>query len=225
MDAERLAYAALAYPALLFSLSVHEWGHAMSAKLLGDRTAEEAGRLTLNPIAHIDPVGTVLFPLMGMLSPGLGRFIFGWAKPVPVNPMRLRRMSDIMWVSLAGPACNLALAAISVIALKIHLSLFADATSAPGAEILVRFLMSMIGINLILMWFNLIPLAPLDGSKVLLAQIPGTSPHLAFWRAYEAYGPFILLGLFFTGGLRLILEGPMRVSFDVIIRFLMIGEG
>lgn len=220
LDAEILAHAAIAYPILLFSLTFHEWGHAMSAKLLGDRTAELQGRLTMNPISHIDPIGTVLFPLIAMLQPGLARFIIGWAKPIPVNPLNLRKSTDMVWVALAGPACNLILVLLGVLVFKVLLVFDLLPAGERNAEMAVTAFLTFIGINLILIWFNLIPLPPLDGSKVLLAHVKGHWRSFPFWQAYEAYGQFVLLILFLSGGLSLILRHPMIWSYDVILRFL-----
>lgn len=221
-----IANAAIAYPILLFSLSFHELGHAISAKWFGDTTAENLGRVTMNPVSHIDPIGTVIIPLTMMLFPtGVGRFILGWAKPVPVNPTRLRKLRDIVWVSLAGPACNLILAVLSTIAFKVFL-IFAIkdnqlVVSEKAFEVVTNAFLSGIGINLILMWFNLIPLTPLDGSRVVLAHVPGHSRMMPFWQMYERYGFIVLWGLLLTGGLEWILKWPMKISYDLIMKFLI----
>jgi Zn-dependent protease len=207
---ERLAFTALAYPILLFSLCFHEWSHAMSAKFFGDRTAELQGRLTMNPIVHIDPIGTVIFPLIVMLT-GFP-YVFGWAKPVPVDPVRMRKMKDIVWVSLAGPGSNLLLVLAAVLGFKIYLL-----AGAPGDASFVQRLASIfIILNLVLMWFNLIPLTPLDGSRVVLAHVRPTP----FWAAYEQYGFLILILLFATGGLGLVFGPFLSASEFVINTFL-----
>ena len=179
---------------VLVAISVHEWAHGMAAHRLGDPTAEHAGRLTLNPLAHLDPLGALLFLTVG----------FGWSKPVPVNPLYFRRpRRDIALVSIAGPASNfcLALLAFLGIALLSHhgVSLASDLLS-PSADgtVLDRFLLSLLGsslfINLGLMAFNLLPVAPLDGSKILQSFMP-----LRFEEQYEQFmrmGPLILIFLF-----------------------------
>lgn len=179
--------------AILIALSVHEAAHAYVAKRLGDPTADMAGRVTLNPIAHLDPLGTILFLFVG----------FGWGKPVPVNPGNFRNpRRDNALVSFAGPMSNLLLAALSFIALALVArsvpgsagSLLAPAEGGPvGMQFLGSLLGSLLFINLALMAFNLLPIAPLDGSHVLEAFIP-----YRYHDAYEQfvrYGPYILLGL------------------------------
>ncbi|MBN1475614.1 site-2 protease family protein [Candidatus Sumerlaeota bacterium] len=226
IDPQRIAYAAIAYPVLLFSLCLHEWGHAMSAKLFGDPTAEAQGRLTMNPLSHMDPIGTVLFPLIMLLNPmGTGVYLFGWARPVPVNPVHMRRLKDIVWVSLAGPGSNLALAVGCAVAYKVYLmtgGVFDPAAMWTSSDDVVQNLLAIgISINLLLMWFNLLPITPLDGSKVLLANIPGHSRTMPFWQTYEQYGPFILLILLFTGGLFKILEYPLIWSHWAVLSILI----
>lgn len=210
--AARLAYAGLAYPILLFSLTFHEWGHARSAKFFGDRTAEQMGRLTMNPIPHIDPIGTLLAPLLILLT-GFP-FLFGWANPVPVNSLLLRRLSDIVWVSLAGPACNLILAVAGVVAFKAYL--LADhpyagelAWQLGAGDVVQNFLALWIAINVLLAIFNLLPVPPLDGSKVVLAQVPGHSRTMPFWIAYERSGLFILAVLFVSGAFDYVVGIPL----------------
>ncbi len=179
--------------AILMALTVHEFSHAYVARRLGDPTAENEGRLTLNPISHLDPLGTILMLMVG----------FGWAKPVPVNPMYFQNPKrDMMLTALAGPASNLILAFISFIALVLvsgamvgnvwDLFAVADAGTV-GSRFLQQFLASSLFINLGLMAFNLLPIAPLDGSKILQAFIP-----LQYEDTYEEFlriGPFVLLAV------------------------------
>lgn len=175
---------------LIFSVVIHEVAHGYAALALGDHTAEREGRLTLNPVPHIDPFGSILLPAMGFF---LGGIIFGWAKPVPYNPYNLRNQK---WgpaiVGAAGPAANVALALVFGLVLR-----FTPGLSAvlPGAFIF-NFLMiasTVALLNLALAFFNLIPIPPLDGSKLLFAVLPYQ------WRGVEAlleqYG-FMLLILF-----------------------------
>ncbi len=183
----------LMIPPLLFALTVHEWSHGYAAMRLGDPTARLLGRLTLNPLAHLDPLGSLLF----LLPPHIG-----WAKPVPVDVRYLRRpRRDMMWIALAGPASNLVLAVLSGIALR----LLADsrALQGPGTPAALAGLVPMIGfavwVNLALMAFNLIPIFPLDGSRILTGLLP---PILAArYQALNAYGPFLLLALVLLGPL------------------------
>ncbi len=182
--------------AILIALSFHEFAHGFVAKKFGDPTAENQGRLTLNPIAHLDLLGSLLFLFVG----------FGWGKPVPIDPRYFRHPKrDTALVSLAGPASNFLLAAVSFILLTLlvpHAAVSVDqllSLSGQGSVVLVFFrslLASLIFINLGLMSFNLLPVAPLDGSKIVQAFIP-----LRFDDAYDTFmrwGPYILLGLFLT---------------------------
>ena len=136
--------------------------------------------------------------------------------------MNLRKGSDMVWVALAGPACNLALVFVSVLVFKIYLVIAAPQGELSRAEeIVIQFFFIMIQINLVLMWFNLIPVTPLDGSKVLLYNIPHHARSSPFWESYAQYGPFILLILLFTGSLWWILQWPMEISMDAIRFFLL----
>jgi Zn-dependent protease len=178
---------------ILIAISVHEWAHAITAHRFGDPTAQREGRLTLNPIAHLDPLGALMFLVVG----------FGWARPVPVNPAFFRNpKSQMAIVALAGPFSNLILALIAFIGLALltntqSLSLF-DLLSpsnglSSGMAVFAQILGSSLFVNLGLMAFNLIPVAPLDGSNILRMFIP--------YRLEDRYddfvriGPFILLGL------------------------------
>jgi Zn-dependent protease len=151
----------------LFALSFHEFAHGWVAKKKGDNTAELSGRLTMNPFAHADPIGTFALPLMGLFS---GFAMFGWAKPVPVNPRNLAHpKEDMFWIALAGPMSNLILALIgSVFLVLAHKMLPGN----PTREAIEQFLFVFILINMLLCLFNLIPLHPLDGGKILARFIP-----------------------------------------------------
>lgn len=147
---------------LIFSAIVHEVSHGLMAERLGDDTAREEGRITLNPMSHIDPYGTLLLPLLMWVATG-GRFFFGAAKPVPVDFTRLRRpKSGMFLVSLAGPLSNFLLALLMVLPIKLGLT----------NQISYPFLLLGIYINLLLGTFNLMPIPPLDGSKILAALLP-----------------------------------------------------
>lgn len=152
----------------LFAICFHEWAHAMVARLKGDPTAEMMGRLTLNPIPHIDPLGTVVFPLLAILSGGF--FFFGWAKPVPVSTRNLKNpKKDMFWIAIAGPLSNLFLAIVAalILGLNARFNPLPDYTDA-----ILKILQFFIIINLSLMVFNFIPIHPLDGGKILARFLP-----------------------------------------------------
>lgn len=152
----------------LFALCFHEFAHGLVAKWCGDLTAERAGRLSLNPMVHADPLGTWVLPIVALLfnSP----FFFGWAKPVPVNQRNLRRpRQDMFWVALAGPASNVLLALVSTV---LRGFLLAYSQQGGTGEALVELLNTFIMINLFLAVFNLIPIHPLDGGKVIEPFLP-----------------------------------------------------
>ncbi len=171
--------------AVLVSLTVHEFAHAWSAKLFGDDTAEVSGRLSLNPLVHIDWIGTVVLPVILIL---FGLPAFGWAKPVPINPNNFskRRLGEAV-VSIAGPASNLVLIIIFAVVIKFLYPVLGN------QNLLVIFSFLMIIINGALMMFNLIPIPPLDGSKVLFAVLP--EKYASFKEKLEVNGPWILLTL------------------------------
>lgn len=173
---------------LVTAFSVHEFAHAWVANAFGDPTPRVNGRLTLNPAAHLDVMGSLMLLFAG----------FGWAKPVPVNPYALRRRSEaaLMWVSLAGPLSNLLLAILA--ALPLRFGVFVN-TIARGSILptLPQFLSEFVFINLILMLFNLIPLYPLDGEKVLNFFLPPQQARTL--ENIRPYGPLILFALVFVG--------------------------
>ena len=192
---------------VLFAITVHEVAHGWAALKFGDRTAQMMGRLTLNPIKHIDPIGTVLIP--GMLLLTGSSFLFGYAKPVPVSTQNLRNpKTDMIWVALAGPAANLVMAFMWAAVAKVGAMM--------GGSMEVLFYMGVAGIQIngILMLLNLLPLPPLDGGRVLVGLLPGP---LA-WRVsqIEPYGFFILVGLIYFGVLSMILS-PLMNGFVGIV--------
>ncbi len=175
---------------VLLSLTVHEWAHAWTALRLGDDTAKMLGRVSLNPLDHIDPIGTLLLPLLGVP--------FGWAKPVPINPLRFRPSVNmplgVLLTAAAGPLSNLLLAALSYAALA---GLIAYNRGQPGQGmdphtlvVLTRFLGTLVLINVLLACFNLLPIPPLDGSRIVDAVVPPTWRPV--WESFSSLGPLLL---------------------------------
>jgi Zn-dependent protease len=205
-------------PVLLFSVVIHEVAHALVAKWEGDDTAHRLGRITLNPIPHLDPVGSIAVPLlMFFLMPG--GFIFGWAKPVPVNPRNFRnyKLGDIR-VSLAGIAANLLLALFCALILGPVVLLERSGTSGVGMILYQVFYFGLY-INLILAVFNLIPIPPLDGSHVVAHLLP---PRLAMkYREMGRYGLGILMLLVVVlpGGFQTLLK-PVEVLMELVRLYL-----
>ena len=206
---ERIAQFVLFFPVFLFSLSFHECAHAWTANRLGDPTARLMRRMTLNPLAHIDWIGTFLFPLMMFLMPGL--LLFGWAKPVPVNPRNLRggRRGHLK-VALAGPVANLLLACLLALLFRMTVGL-----AGPTAEIIVRILETGVFLNLMLALFNLVPIPPLDGSKVLEGVIPYR--YLPVMDQLERYGFLILIAALYLDLFR-VLAIPVIYLTGVLLR-------
>jgi len=204
---------------LLTAFSVHEFAHAWTADYFGDNTPRVNGRLTLNPLAHLDPLGSLLLVVAG----------FGWAKPVPVNPYTLRRSSPsaMMWVALAGPLSNFLMALLAALPFQLNLVNLDDvylSFANQGSSILptqVGFLWEFITINLVLMLFNLIPIPPLDGDKIAEFFLPPA------WKDRMAqirpYGPMILIVLFMFGPyigidvLGWILGPPLRFLINLLV--------
>ena len=186
-----------AIPAIL-AITLHEAAHAYAAKLFGDNTATWMGRLSLNPLRHIDPVGTLLVPgllLISSLLTGVGGVLFGWAKPVPVNFARLGNPKrDMIWVALAGPLSNLAQALLWAILLRIVFSL-TDNYMVLSAT--ASFASAGISVNLVLMAFNLIPILPLDGGRIVAGLLPWKWAYA--YSKLERYGLPIMLVLIVTG--------------------------
>ena len=199
---------ALAAIPVLFAITLHEAAHGYVARHFGDMTAWQQGRISLNPIRHIDPVGTILLPILTLW---MGGIMFGWAKPVPVNFGALRHpKKDMLWVALAGPASNIFMAMCWALFAKIALAFPENYYSAPLLE------MAMIGIkiNVVLAALNLLPLPPLDGGRVAISMLPH---RLAYKLAQiEPYGMFILIFLAVTPVLWWLLRPFMNILYYLI---------
>jgi Zn-dependent protease len=202
----------IAFLVLLFSLTVHEAAHALTADRLGDPTARLLGRVSLNPAVHIDPLGTIVLPLIAIIS----NFpILGWAKPVPVNITRLRGhwKRKYMLIAAAGPASNLVLAVIA--SLLLHLVPVAGALQEAALAPLARVFREAVFINVLLAVFNMVPVPPLDGGNVLAGVLRG--PVAEMYERLRPYGFLILYGLMFTGILTMIILPPARFLWDWLL--------
>ena len=194
---------------IIFAITVHEAAHGYAAKYFGDMTAFHLKRISLNPLRHIDPLGTIILPaLLFFLQVG---FIFGWAKPVPVNFSNLRNpKNDMLWVALAGPGANLIMAILWTI-------VYSNQQLVPsiGQNFISVMAVAGIQINIVLMVLNLLPLPPLDGGRVAVSLLPyHWSSKLA---GLERYGFFILIFLLATGLLGAILSPLIRISQNIIL--------
>jgi Zn-dependent proteases len=177
---------------VVFAITVHEAAHGYVARHFGDNTAESMGRVTLNPIKHIDPIGTILMPLMLYFATS-GAFLFGYAKPVPVNFGRLRHPKrDMIWVALAGPASNFVQAIIWALVLVALVAAGIDET------FFIKMAQGGVLVNLVMWAFNLFPLPPLDGGRVLAGLLPN-GPAQNFLACIEPFGFFIVMGLVLAG--------------------------
>jgi Zn-dependent protease len=202
---------------VVFAITLHEAAHGYVARIFGDPTATLAGRVTLNPVKHIDPIGTIAVPLGILLMSKLfggPPLLFGWAKPVPVDFGRLKNPKrDMRWVALAGPAANLLMAVMWAMSVRLLLEAGAGRES-------FWFQMAVIGIqiNLVLMALNLLPLLPLDGGRVLYSLLP----HQLAWQygRLEPYGMMILILLLVTGSLWMFLEPFMALGRWIVQLFL-----
>ncbi len=192
---------------VIFAITVHEAAHGYAAKHFGDMTAFNAGRITLNPLKHIDLFGTIILPALTVM---LGGILFGWAKPVPVDFRRLRNpKKDMLWVAAAGPASNFVMAVFWALVMKFSVN-------APEAFVLPMALMAKAGvtINIVLMVLNLLPLPPLDGGRIAVSLLP-----MKLARPFaqiERYGFIILIVLLFSGILGRILEPLINLVYALI---------
>ncbi len=199
---------------VLFAITVHEAAHGYVARMFGDNTAYAVGRVTLNPVKHIDPVGTILVPLLVLLMSSLGGtgFLFGWAKPVPVDASQLRRPKlDMAWVAAAGPAVNL------VMAIGWALLLRGLAAAHFDEPFFIEMARAGVFVNVGLMALNLLPVPPLDGGRI----VAGLLPHRASWQysRIEPYGLVIVLVLMATGTLTFFLTPFYRFGLGVVRLF------
>lgn len=215
MDSLIQTIAVYAIP-VVFAITLHEAAHGYVARMFGDNTAAAAGRVTLNPIRHIDPIGTIVVPLaillMSKLFGGAG-LLFGWAKPVPVDFGRLRRPKrDMLWVAAAGPGTNLLQAIVWALSLRLM----------AGGQVQESFFLEMaiagVNVNLVLMALNLLPLPPLDGGRIVFSLLPN---RMAFqYSKLEPYGIPILLLLLVTGALSTLLRPLLLLGGGVVRLFL-----
>jgi len=202
MELSPIQYFTISIIPVLLAITVHEAAHGYAAKHFGDKTAYYLGRITLNPIKHIDPLGTLVIP--GMLLLLSAPFLFGWAKPVPVNFSNLNNpKKDMMWVALAGPASNLVMAIIWAIILGLFKS-----SGTSYALFVIGMAQVGIMINLVLMLLNLLPIPPLDGGRMAVSLLP--SPWSYKLASIERYGMFILIFLIVSGLLSAILLPLLR---------------
>ncbi len=202
---------------VLFGITLHEAAHGYVARMFGDLTAYQAGRISLNPVRHIDPVGTIVVPLVLLFSTKLmggAGMLFGWAKPVPVDWGQLRNPKrDMLWVALAGPASNLVMAVIWAIGLRLM------AESGMSAQSFwVQMSIAGIQVNLVLMALNLFPLPPLDGGRIVFSLLP----HSLAWKyaRIEPYGMVILIVLMLTGVLWVALRPLLSFGQSIVRWFL-----
>ena len=202
----------LAVP-VVFAITLHEAAHGYVARHFGDHTAEALGRITLNPLRHIDPIGTVVVPAMLFLTAG-PQYIFGWAKPVPVNFGNLRHPKrDMLWVAAAGPFANFAMAFAWTLVLKLtmHEGLW-------PSDLMARMALIGVSVNLVLMALNLLPIPPLDGGRIAVSVLPVRAA--AVWARLEPFGLFIILALMFTPLLGDLIR-PLRDAGARVLRLLV----
>lgn len=195
---------------ILLAITLHEAAHAYAALRLGDKTAWMLGRVSMNPIKHIDPIGTILLPILCLIA---GGFLFGWAKPVPVNANNLRHPKrDMFWVSLAGPGINIIMAVFWGLIAKYLAPDMGDL-----AQPMFQMAWMGLGINTMLAALNLLPIPPLDGGRMLISLLP--RPWDQMLEKIIPYGMFIVIGLILTKTLNVALA-PMRYVIDLILSVL-----
>lgn len=198
---------------VLFAITVHEAAHGYAARHYGDRTAEMMGRITLNPVKHIDPFGTILMPLLLYFATS-GAFLFGYAKPVPVNFSRLRNPKrDMIWVALAGPGANL----IQAVAWTILLYLLV--ATGVTEDFFIRMCKAGLLVNLVMFAFNLFPLPPLDGGRILVGLLPWKQASML--SRVEPWGFFIVMALVITGVVSALWMRPLMMLTNQAIEILL----
>lgn len=204
---------------LIFAITIHEAAHAYTANKFGDNTAKLSGRLSLNPINHIHPLGTIVFPLISIVMGSMigGGLIFGWAKPVPINFGKLNQpKKDLFWVASAGPLSNLVMALMWALAMK-------GATYLPSSYFATPLIMmgqAGVGINISLMILNLLPVLPLDGGRMVLSLLP--QPQAIKYAQTERYGMWVILVLLMIGALNFIIQPLYNVLVTVIYKLLLV---
>ena len=209
METAQLVQIVATISLLVVSLGVHEAAHAWMANRCGDGTAKALGRLTVNPLAHIDPFMTIILPLLLVVSGS--SFLFGGAKPVPVNPLNLRRpLRDMMLVALAGPISNVVLACCFALAWKG----LVYSGAYDNAALLPRVMGQAMTFNLVLAIFNMIPIPPLDGSRVMAWLLPPAVRET--YVGLERVGMLIVFGLLFTGLFGTVIRGAMTPALDMV---------
>ena len=214
MDIQNLIQTVLIYALpVLFAITVHEAAHGYAARHFGDNTAYMLGRITLNPIKHIDPVGTILMPIMLYFATS-GAFLFGYAKPVPVNFGHLRNPKrDMVWVALAGPASNFIQAIVWAVVM----------ITLVGTGVEERFFLEMaragVLVNLVMWAFNLFPVPPLDGGRILVGLLPWKQAQMV--SRLEPYGFFIVMGLVIFGVVGTVWLRPLMSFGYTVINFLV----
>jgi Zn-dependent protease len=215
MDIQQIIQTVLVYALpVLLAITVHEAAHAYVAKALGDNTAWALGRVTLNPVKHIDPVGTIAMPLLLYFATS-GAFVFGYAKPVPVQFGRLNNPKrDMIWVAFAGPAVNFVMAFLWAV---FGLLLFAFGVNEP---FFVKIAQAGVLVNLVMFAFNLFPLPPLDGGRVLVGMLPWKAAHAV--SRIEPYGFFIVLALVVTGIVGSLWMRPVMGMADSLLDMLLL---
>jgi Zn-dependent protease len=212
MDASIIQTIAVYALPVLFAITLHEAAHGYVARMYGDDTALHAGRITLNPLKHIDPVGTIVVPILILVSSslmGVGAFLFGWAKPVPVNFGNLRNpKKDIRYVAFAGPGANFFMALMWALSLKLQ---FMTGLSEPFFAEMAK---AGIVVNLVLAALNLLPILPLDGGRILFSFLPSSAAY-SFSRT-EPYGMIVLIALLMLGILPMFIQPIVSIGLGAL---------